>query len=118
MKTHVNKTALLALQWSLGVVLFIEAALLAFSKTEIHFAGHPGIRHWIRLALAWSEMLACVVFLIPRTMKAGATLLIMVLALAAFAHAPRQFSDRRPAHLRRCGRSHRLARALPTQGRS
>ena len=87
MKTHVNKTALLALQWSLGVVLFIEAALLAFSKTEIHFAGHPGIHHWIRLALAWSEMLACVVFLLPRTMKAGATLLLMVLALAAFAHA-------------------------------
>src|SRR6266851_5347513 len=47
----------------------------------------PRIHHWIRLALAWSEMLACVVFLIPRTMKAGATLLIMVLALAAFAHA-------------------------------
>jgi hypothetical protein len=87
MKTQVSKTALLALQWSVGVVLFIEAALLAYSKTEIHFSGHPGIHHWIRLALAWAEMLACLVFLIPRTMKQGATLLIIVLALAALVHA-------------------------------
>src|SRR5712692_638001 len=86
MKTHVNKTLLLGLQWSLGVVLFIEAALLAFSKTEIHFAGHPGIHHWIRLALAWGEMLACILFLVPRTMKWGALLLIIVLALAALVH--------------------------------
>jgi hypothetical protein len=87
MKTHVSKTVLLDLQWSLGVVLFIEAAPLAFSKTEIHSAGHPGMHHWISLALDWSEMLTCVVFLVPRTMKTGAALLITVLALAAVVHA-------------------------------
>jgi hypothetical protein len=86
MKTQVSKTALLALQWSVGVVLFVEAALLAYSKTEVHFEGHPGIHHWILLALACAEMLACVIFLIPRTMKQGATLLIIVLALAALVH--------------------------------
>ena len=86
MKTQVSKAALLGLQWSLGVALFIEAALLAFSKTEIHFSSHPGIHHWIRIALAWSEMLACVVFLVPRTMKLGALLLITVLALAGLVH--------------------------------
>src|SRR5713226_6454154 len=86
MKTHVNKTALLALQWSLGVVLFIEAALLAFSKTEIHFAGHSAIHPLIRIALASSEMLACVLFLVPRTMKRGAVLLVVLLILAALVH--------------------------------
>jgi len=86
MKTQVSKTALLALQWAVGVVLFIEAALLARSKTEVHFQGHPGIHHWILLALACAEMLACIIFLIPRTMKQGATLLIIVLALAALFH--------------------------------
>jgi uncharacterized membrane protein YphA (DoxX/SURF4 family) len=86
MKIQVSKTALLGLQWSVGVVLFIEAAFLAFSKTEIHFAGHPGIHHWIRLALAWSEMLGCVLFLVPRAMKLGALALIIVLALAALVH--------------------------------
>ena len=86
MKVPVSKTALLGLQWSLGVVIFIEAALLAFSKSEIHFAGHAGIHHWIRIVLAWSEMLACVLFLVPRAMKLGASLLIAVLALAAVVH--------------------------------
>ncbi len=86
MMTQVSKPALLALQWTIGVVLFIEAALLAFSKTEIHFSGHPGIHHWIRIALAWSEMVACVMFLVPRTTKPGALLLIIVLALAALVH--------------------------------
>ncbi len=83
MKVQVNKTALLGLQWSLGVVIFIQAALLAFSRSEIHFAG---IHHWIRIVLAWSEMLACVLFLVPRAMKPGALLLIAVLALAALVH--------------------------------
>ena len=87
MKTQVSKIALLGLQWSLGIALFIEAALLAFSKTETRFAGYPGSHHWIRLALAWSEMLGCVVFLVPRTLKAGAALLIIVFASAAVVHA-------------------------------
>jgi uncharacterized membrane protein YphA (DoxX/SURF4 family) len=86
MKTQVNKTALLTLQWMIAVVLFIEAAWLAFSRTEIHFAGHPGIHHWIRLALAWSEMLACLVFLVPRSRKRGAALLVIVLTLATLVH--------------------------------
>jgi hypothetical protein len=82
----INKTAGLTLQWTLGVVIFIEAAVLAFSRAEIHFAGQPGIHHWIRIALAWSEMLACVVFLVPHTVKLGARLLIIVFALAALVH--------------------------------
>jgi TRAP-type mannitol/chloroaromatic compound transport system permease small subunit len=86
MKTQVSKTALLALQWSVGVVLFVEAALLAYSRTAIHFQGDAGIHHWILLALAWAEMLACVIFLIPGVMKLGARLLITVLALAALFH--------------------------------
>ena len=84
MKGQVSKTALLGLQWSLGVVIFIQAALL--SRSEIQFAGHAGIHHWIRIVLAWSEMPACVLFLVPRAMKLGTLLLIAVLALAALVH--------------------------------
>jgi uncharacterized membrane protein YphA (DoxX/SURF4 family) len=86
MKAEVNKTALLALQWSVGVVIFIEAALLAFSHAEIRFPGHGGIHHWIRLGLAWTEMLACILFLVPRAMKLGSQLLITVFAVAVFLH--------------------------------
>lgn len=86
MKTHVSKAALLTLQWSLGVLLFLEADVLAFSSAEINFSGQPGVHHWIRLALAWSEMLGCLVFLLPYTMKYGAALLLIVLTLASLVH--------------------------------
>jgi hypothetical protein len=89
MKAQVNKTALLGLQWSLGVVIFIQAALLAFSHAEIHFPGHPGIHHWVRLGLAWSEMLACILFLVPRAMNLGSRLLIAVFAIAVLLHVLR-----------------------------
>ena len=83
---QVNKTALLCLRWTIGIVLLVEAGLLAFSRSEIHFAGHAGVHHWIRLALAWSEMLACILLLVPRTLKTGAALLLIVFALAAMVH--------------------------------
>jgi hypothetical protein len=83
---HVNKTALLCLRWTVGIVLLIEAGFLAFSRSEIHFAGHVGVHDWVRLALAWSEMLACILLLVPRTVKTGAGLLLIVFALAALVH--------------------------------
>jgi len=86
MKIQVNRIALLGLQWTLGGVILLEAAFLAFSHAEIHFAGHPGILYWIRLALAWTEMLSCFLFLVPRAMKLGSRLLIAVFAVAVFLH--------------------------------
>jgi uncharacterized membrane protein YphA (DoxX/SURF4 family) len=84
--TQVSKASLLCLRWTLGVVLFIEAAVLAFSRSEIHFASRPGVHRWALLALAWSEMIACILLLVPRTVKIGARLLLIVFALAAVVH--------------------------------
>ena len=86
MKIQVNRIALLGLQWTLGSVILLEAAFLAFSHAESRSAGHPGIHHWIRLGLAWTEMLACFLFLVPRAMKLGSRLLIAVFAVAVFLH--------------------------------
>jgi hypothetical protein len=57
-----------------------------FPTPKYTFPAHPGIHHWIRLGLAWSEMLAGVVFLVPRATKLGALLLIIALALATLVH--------------------------------
>jgi hypothetical protein len=86
MKITVSKATLLTLQWSLGIILFLEADLLAFSGSEIQFSGQHGVHHWIRLALAWSEMLACLTFLLPHAVKYGAGLLLIVFASAALVH--------------------------------
>jgi len=83
---QVNRAALLCLGWTLGIVLFIQAALLALPRPETHLPGHAGVSHWILLVIAVAEMLACVLLVIPQTVRFGAKLLISVTAFAALIH--------------------------------
>lgn len=83
---QVNKVALLSLRWTLGVVLFIEAALLAFSPAEIHLPRHAGVPQWIHRVIAVAEMLACVLLITPLTVRFGAKLLIAVILVATLIH--------------------------------
>ncbi|MGA9040970.1 MAG: hypothetical protein WB421_10580 [Terriglobales bacterium] len=80
------RNSLLGLQWSLGLVVFIEAALLAFVAVHIHefaMSGLPGI---LRIALAWGEMIGAVLLLIPRTSGAGGKLLVVIFVAAFVLH--------------------------------
>ncbi len=77
--------AILGLQWSLGVVVFAEAALLAFSS-HAHAAQQLGVQRVVLTALAWAEMLAAALFLIPATVIIGGVALIVIFALAMLIH--------------------------------
>ena len=93
---------LLALQWVLGLVIFLrrfrfqyrtvrprtcnQAAIFAFSPASAHAFAKTGLPSFVRLALAWAEMAAAIVFLIPRTTIAGGWLLLVVLAGAVVLH--------------------------------
>ena len=77
--------AIVGLQWSLGVVVFVEAAMLAFSG-HARAAHQLGVPRVILLALALAEMLAAALFLIPRTVVTGGLALIVILALAMLVH--------------------------------
>lgn len=79
------KAALTGLQWSLGIVILVEAILFlmpsageAFAKTHMPDA--------VRLALGWGEIVGCILLLIPRTAIRGAWTLIAVFALAVLIH--------------------------------
>jgi hypothetical protein len=77
---------LVALQWVLGLVIFIQAAMLAFSPASAQAFARNGLPNFIRLALAWAEMAAAVVFLFPRATIAGGWFLLLVLASAVVLH--------------------------------
>ena len=66
MRASVNKFALLGLQASLGLVILAEAALLAFAPAQIRSFARTGMPAWVRIALAWSELVCALFFLIPR----------------------------------------------------
>ena len=78
--------ALLVLQWAIGLVILAEAATFAFSTSSAHAFAKTGLPDFIRLALAWSEMGAAILFLIPRAIAAGGWLLIGVLVFAIVLH--------------------------------
>jgi hypothetical protein len=81
-----NKVALLGLQWSLGLVVLIEASLLAFAPAEIKAFSRTGIPDWVRMVLAGGEIFASVLFLIPRTLMIGGYSLFSIFVFAAAVH--------------------------------
>lgn len=75
-----NKLARTWLQWSLGLVLIYQCARLLLNPTRGH------IPHALILAIAAVELLGAILFLVPRTVKAGGWLLIAAFFVAAVVH--------------------------------
>ena len=86
MDTRIQKIALTALQWTLGLTLLIEAALFAFAPVSAHAFSKTGLPDWIRVAEAWVEMLTAFLFLIPGTVMIGGWGLIVFLTAAILIH--------------------------------
>ena len=72
---HQSKCALTGLQWTLGMVILIEAVLFVLPGAADDFARThmPG---FIRLLLGFGEIIGCILLLIPRTATRGAWLLV------------------------------------------
>jgi len=86
MTAQLRKLAVPLLQWSVGLVVMLESLILAFGpEAGRHFAG-TGMPAWLRPALAWPEIVAALLFLIPLTVVAGGYFLLAVFAVAAVLH--------------------------------
>jgi hypothetical protein len=80
-----SKLGLTVLQWSLGIVILIEAVLFVLPAAAHDFARThmPG---FIRLVLGWGEILGCILLLIPKTTIRGAGLLLAIFIFAILLH--------------------------------
>jgi hypothetical protein len=80
-----TKTALTILQWTLGIVILIEAVLFVLPSAAHDFARThmPG---FIRIILGWGEIAGCMLLLIPKTAVRGAWLLVAVFIFAILMH--------------------------------
>ena len=72
------------LRWSLAIVLAIGAARLLVA---IATAGHPGVALPMGIAVGAAELAGAVLLLVPASRRAGGTVLLAVLAIAALLHA-------------------------------
>jgi hypothetical protein len=80
------RTALVVLRWVLGLVLLEESGRFAFSPGAAHAFAATGMPNAVHLGLAWSEMVASVIFLIPKAAIIGGWFLLTVLGFAVIVH--------------------------------
>jgi hypothetical protein len=75
-----------ALQWIVGLVLIVQSLRLALEPSAGRLFAHAGLPLWMRPALAWTEIVAAILFLVPFTTLLGGYLLLVIFFLAALIH--------------------------------
>jgi hypothetical protein len=79
------KTAVTGLQWTLGLVILIEAVLFVMPSAAHDFA-QTHMPDIVRLVLGWGEIIGAVLLLIPRTAVRGGRVLVGIFVLAIVVH--------------------------------
>jgi uncharacterized membrane protein YphA (DoxX/SURF4 family) len=74
------------LRWTLGVVVLWESLRFAVSATSAHHLAGIGLPHWTAPLLGAAEVLAAILFLLPKTAKSGGFLLLLIFAVASVLH--------------------------------
>ncbi len=80
-----SRIALTGLQWTLGVVILLEAVLFLLPGAARDFA-RAHMPNFVRLILGCGEVFGSVLLLIPRTAIRGGWLLAAVFVLAIVIH--------------------------------
>ena len=80
-----SKLGLCVLQWSLGIVILIEAVMFVLPSAAHEFSRThmPGI---VRMIVGWGEIAGAILLLIPKTTVRGAWLLLAVFVMAILLH--------------------------------
>jgi hypothetical protein len=87
MADRVEKCAMIALRWTLGIVITVESILTAWNAyPEIHVGGHHGVHAWVRLILGSVESVGAILFVLPATLFVGGWTLLTVFAFAILFH--------------------------------
>ena len=85
MTEHRMRCALTGLQWTLGLVILIEAGLFLMPSARHDFARtHMPDILW--QVLGWGEIIGAVLLLIPRTAVRGGWVLMGIFVLAIIVH--------------------------------
>lgn len=81
-----QQIAFLALRWSVGVVVLWQSWRFVLSATAAHHFYRLGLPHWIRPVLGIAEIMAAILFLIPKWNRAGGYALLAIFFVAAVLH--------------------------------
>lgn len=79
------KSALTGLQWTLGLVILIEAILFVMPGAAHDFS-KTHLPNFVRLIVGWGEILGALLLLIPKTAVRGAWSLVIIFVFAILIH--------------------------------
>lgn len=86
MSAQIRTRTIVALQWAVGLVVLAESLRLGLDEAAARHFAHAGMPPWLRPALAWSEVAAAILFLVPFTLVVGGYLLLTIFTIAAALH--------------------------------
>jgi hypothetical protein len=86
MSPQIRRAAVPILRYTVGLVIFVESMLFAFSPSAARSFAHTHLPLWIRPALGGVELVAAVLFLIPPLALIGGYALLAILILAVAIH--------------------------------
>ena len=99
MNLQTRSKAVLGLQWVVGLVLIVESLRFAFAASAARHFAETGMPSWMRPALAWTEIAAAILFLVPFTTPLGGSTAGDFLSRRDAAHLARPVRHRRLAGL-------------------
>jgi hypothetical protein len=82
----VKPRMIVALQWAVGLVVIVQSLRLALDATAARHFAQAGMPLRMRPVLAWTEIAAAVLFLLPITTVIGGYLLLVVFFIAGVLH--------------------------------
>ena len=92
MNTHQQQVAARVLRWTLGLVVLWESYQFAFSAAARNHLRQIGLPEWVVPALGGAEIVAAIIFLVPKLGRIGGYSLLGIFAVAAILHVlHRQF---------------------------
>jgi DoxX-like family len=77
--------AVTLLQWTLGVVILVEAILFLLPSSQPQFA-RTHLPELVRQVLGWGEIIGAILLLVPQTAVRGSWVLIGIFVLAIILH--------------------------------
>lgn len=86
MSLRFQSMPLILLRWTLGLVVLWESVHFAVDPASAHHVARMGLPRWTAPLLGSAEVLAAVLFLIPKMMRIGSFLLLFIFLFAVALH--------------------------------
>ena len=93
MNPQTRPRAVFGLKWVVGLVLIVQSLRLALEASAARHFAQTSMPLWMRPALAWTEIAAAILFLVPFTTVLGGYLLLVIFFIAGLLHILHGESD-------------------------